>query len=42
MPSISVESPWSPLRHRAFRAIWIAGLVSNLGNWMQNVGAAWL
>jgi len=25
-----------------FRAIWIAGLLSNLGTWMQNVGAAWL
>jgi MFS family permease len=25
-----------------FRALWIAGLVSNLGTWMQNVGAAWL
>jgi MFS family permease len=25
-----------------FRAMWIAVLVSNLGGWMQNVGAAWL
>jgi MFS family permease len=25
-----------------FRALWLAGLASNLGTWMQNVGAAWL
>jgi MFS family permease len=25
-----------------FRALWIATVVSNLGTWMQNVGAAWL
>jgi MFS family permease len=25
-----------------FRSIWIASLASNLGTWMQNVGAAWL
>jgi predicted MFS family arabinose efflux permease len=25
-----------------FRAMWVAVLVSNLGGWMQNVGAAWL
>jgi MFS family permease len=25
-----------------FRAMWIAALVSNVGGWMQNVGAAWL
>lgn len=25
-----------------FRALWIAGLASNVGTWMQNVGAAWL
>src|SRR5690606_24363503 len=33
---------WSPLRHSVFRALWIAGLASNVGTWMQNVGAAWL
>jgi MFS family permease len=36
------EDAWSPLRHSVFRALWIAGLASNLGTWMQNVGAAWL
>jgi MFS family permease len=33
---------WSPLRHRAFRALWIAQTVSNVGTWMQTVGAQWL
>ena len=25
-----------------FRALWLASLESNIGTWMQNVGAAWL
>src|SRR5262249_50434789 len=33
---------WSPLRRQLFRSLWIASLVSNVGTWMQNVGAAWL
>jgi len=39
---VNESSPWSPWRHQAFRAIWLAGLVSNIGNWMQNVAAAWV
>jgi MFS family permease len=35
-------SAWAPLRRRVFFALWIAALASNLGTWMQNVGAAWL
>lgn len=35
-------SIWRPFGHRLFAAIWIAALASNLGTWMQNVGAAWL
>ncbi|MFC5064452.1 MFS transporter [Actinomycetospora atypica] len=35
-------SAWAPLARPAFRAIWIASLVSNLGTWMQTVGAQWL
>src|SRR5438093_11535981 len=35
-------SAWSPLRQRLFRALWIATVVSSIGTWMQNVGAAWL
>ncbi len=31
-----------PFRRRIFAALWIAALVSNIGTWMQNVGAAWL
>ena len=31
-----------PLATPIFRWVWIAALVSNLGTWMQNVGAAWL
>lgn len=36
------ESAWSPLVEPAFRALWIASVVSNVGTWMQNVGVAWL
>ena len=39
---IPEPGPWSPLRRPVFRALWIAGLASNVGTWMQNVGAAWL
>ncbi|HJU28442.1 MAG TPA: MFS transporter [Candidatus Binataceae bacterium] len=35
-------SIWAPLRQRVFFAIWAAALASNIGTWMQNVGAAWL
>jgi MFS family permease len=35
-------STWEPLREPVFRALWIASLTSNIGTWMQNVGAAWL
>jgi MFS family permease len=30
------------LRNAVFRALWIAVLVSNIGTWMQTVGAQWL
>ncbi|MGA8599595.1 MAG: MFS transporter, partial [Bryobacteraceae bacterium] len=36
------EQPWAPLSHELFRWLWIASLVSNVGTWMQNVGAGWL
>jgi MFS family permease len=35
-------STWAPLRFGVFRAIWLAVLVSNIGLWMQTVGAQWL
>jgi MFS family permease len=36
------ETAWSPLRQPLFRALWLASVASNIGTWMQNVGAAWL
>src|ERR1700751_2343465 len=36
------DNPWGPLSHEVFRWIWLASLVSNIGTWMQNVGAGWL
>jgi MFS family permease len=35
-------SPYTPLRRQLFRWLWVASLTSNVGTWMQNVGAAWL
>lgn len=35
-------SPWAPLQQRVFRLLWLAGLASNIGAWMQMVGAQWL
>jgi len=33
---------WAPFRHRWFAAMWSAQFVSNIGSWMQTVGAQWL
>ncbi len=35
-------SIWQPMRRPLFFALWIAGFVSNIGTWMQNVAASWL
>jgi MFS family permease/quinol monooxygenase YgiN len=35
-------SAWSPFRHPLFRALWIAQFVSNIGTWMQSIGAVWV
>ena len=35
-------SAWAPMRNAVFRALWIAVLVSNVGAYMQTVGAQWL
>ena len=40
--SPSDKSPFAPLRHPAFRLIWTATLVANLGSLIQNVGAGWM
>lgn len=33
------SSAWSPLRNRVFFMLWIATLFSNIGTWMNDVGA---
>jgi MFS family permease len=38
----AASSTWAPLRNGLFRTLWIAVLVSNMGEWMQTVGAQWL
>jgi MFS family permease len=39
--SVVTPSTWAPLRVKIFRWLWLASLVSNLGAWMQTVGAQW-
>ena len=34
-------SAWAPLRNRIYRDLFIAQFVSNIGTWMQSVGAQW-
>jgi MFS family permease len=42
-PPAGPASAWAPLRlHPVFRALWIAQFASNVGTWMQTVGAQWL
>ena len=36
-----MESPWAPLRSKWFLVLWLAQLGSNIGSWMQTVGAQW-
>ena len=40
--SVSTSGAWSPLRIPIFRNLLIADLVSDVGAFMQSVGAAWL
>ena len=35
-------SAWAPLRHRVYRILWLAQFVSNIGTFMQGVGAVWV
>lgn len=37
----TTSSTWAPLRIAVFRWLWLASLVSNVGTWMQTVGAQW-
>jgi len=41
-PGIAPESAFAPFRWPAFRAIWVANLVSALGTMVQSIAAAWL
>lgn len=36
------ESALTPFKYRAFRIFWLAALISNIGTWMNSVGASWL
>ncbi|MBV9157755.1 MAG: MFS transporter [Acidobacteriaceae bacterium] len=36
------DHPFAPLADALFRSLWIASIASNIGTWMQNVGAGWL
>jgi MFS family permease len=38
----ATPSIWEPLHDRVFRALWFAVLGSQIGTWMQTVGAQWL
>jgi MFS family permease len=40
--SSAPSSAWAPFRSRWFAAMWSAQFVSNIGSWMQTVGAQWL
>jgi MFS family permease len=39
---VAPASPWRPLKNRIFRDLLLANLVSDIGAFMQGVGAAWL
>jgi len=40
--SPEIPSLWRPLRTPTFRNLLLADVVSDIGTFMQNVGAAWL
>ena len=40
-PAVRHPSALAPLANPAFRGLWIANLLSNIGGWMQGTGAAW-
>jgi MFS family permease len=42
MRRLNFQGAWAPLAEPVFRALWIAAVASNIGTWMQSVGAAWL
>jgi MFS family permease len=42
MTTKQTVSAWQPLASPMYRRLWLAQVVSNLGTWMQTVGAQWL
>ncbi|GAA4128806.1 MFS transporter [Aminobacter aganoensis] len=41
-PAPAAASSWAPFRHAPFATLWGATVVSNMGMWMNDVGAGWL
>jgi len=41
-PPDSAGSAWAPFTVQVFRALWLAQFASNVGSWMQTVGAQWV
>ena len=39
MRAMDKASPWAPLNTPLYRSLWIASLASNIGSWMQDIGA---
>lgn len=42
MTEALASSAWAPFRNKTFRVLWLAQFVSNVGTWMQSVGAVWV
>src|SRR5580692_3918327 len=42
VPKVAPLSAWAPLAIPAFRTLWSAGLVADVGAWMHGVGEGWL
>jgi MFS family permease len=40
--SPATRQAWAPLGHAVFRSLWIAGLASDFGSFMHEVGEGWL
>jgi MFS family permease len=40
--TVRAGSPFEPLRHGAYRRLWLGSLCQNLGLWMQVVTAGWM
>ena len=40
-PPVRPPTAFAPFANRAFLALWMANVLSNVGGWMQSTGAAW-